>query len=87
MNSSLSWRGLAPRKEVSVISEKIVHAIRLPMRLDGLDLLVTLSLGYATYDGIGGDVEALTAKADQALYRAKQSGRDRFAATTFVDLA
>ena len=79
--------GLSSTQEVSAISEKIVHAIRQPMRLDGLDLLITSSLGYATYDGMGGDVEALTAKADEALYRAKQSGRDRFAATTFVDLA
>ena len=79
--------GLSSTQEVSAISEKIVNAVRQPMRLDGLDLIVTSSLGYATYDGLGGDVEALTAKADKALYRAKQSGRDRFASTTFVDLA
>jgi len=37
---------------------------------------VTLSAGLTSWDGIE-DITALIERADQALYRAKESGRDR----------
>ena len=79
--------GLGSTGEIDVVAEKIVEAVRQPMELPGLTLHVTCSLGYASYRGQGGDVDSLTAKADQALYRAKQAGRDTFAATNFAMLA
>jgi diguanylate cyclase (GGDEF)-like protein len=53
--------------------------------VEGLDLsyqgkalgTVTLSLGVAAYPADGDDVEALIKKADERLYQAKQSGRNR----------
>ncbi len=43
-----------------------------------LEIAVTLSLGIASYGGNGPvDIEAVVEAADTALYRAKESGRDR----------
>jgi diguanylate cyclase (GGDEF)-like protein len=48
--------------------------------------IVTLSIGVATFDvGKEKDAIALIQAADQALYRAKQSGRNQVAAATLND--
>lgn len=41
------------------------------------DLKVTISIGISTFPDDGGDTQVLIEKADQALYRAKQTGRNR----------
>lgn len=48
-----------------------------PLRLDGLKLSVTASFGVASFPQHAASVDALIAVADQALYRAKQAGRNR----------
>ena len=52
-------------------------------QLDGVTLRKTASLGVAARDGQGDqpDAESLLKRADEALYRAKQGGRDRVEAT------
>lgn len=50
--------------------------------IDAGDVLVTISLGVATYPDHGGSIKDLLAAADAALYRAKDSGRDRIEAAT-----
>lgn len=59
-------------------AEQILQAIRdLQVELpSGTVLRVTVSIGVAVIDGPG-TVDALLAKADRALYRAKRRGRDR----------
>ena len=69
-------------EEASVVSEKLVSAIRQPMTVDAHRLVVTASMGLAYYEGQGSSADALIAKADRALYRAKVAGRDTFVATT-----
>jgi two-component system, cell cycle response regulator len=44
-------------------------------RSDGLDLAVTVSVGWATWDGEE-DADALVKRADQALFAAKRAGRN-----------
>jgi diguanylate cyclase (GGDEF)-like protein len=41
------------------------------------DLKVTVSIGISTYPGDARDVQALIERADEALYQAKQGGRNR----------
>ncbi len=68
-------------KNSDVISEtvqKIRAAIATPLQIDGRDLRVTCSLGIATYPDDGADPDTLLAKADAAMYRAKEMGRDDF---------
>ncbi len=49
--------------------------------LDGLLLDVTCSLGVASYE-VGESLERFIDRADMAMYKAKQAGRDRVAAAT-----
>jgi diguanylate cyclase (GGDEF)-like protein/PAS domain S-box-containing protein len=76
--------GLNTVEEAAFITEKLVESIRRPMTVKGKPLHVTASMGLAYYTGDeGSSVEALIARADRALYRAKGAGRNTFAATVF----
>lgn len=55
-----------------------VSRVRVPVA-GGAVVSVTASVGVAASPGSGGDPEALYALADQALYEAKQRGKDRVA--------
>ncbi len=58
------------------IAEKVRAALRQPFELDGLHLSISASLGVALYPDDGEDETTLMRHADQAMYRAKQAGRD-----------
>jgi diguanylate cyclase (GGDEF)-like protein/PAS domain S-box-containing protein len=59
----------------AVVAEKILGAMRAPVRLEGRELAVTTSIGVACADS-GSDAEQLLRLADAALYEAKAAGRD-----------
>jgi diguanylate cyclase (GGDEF)-like protein/PAS domain S-box-containing protein len=63
----------AERLRVAVAGMSLVHA--------GTSLAVTMSLGVAQAAGAEETLEALLKRADQALYEAKQSGRNRVVAS------
>jgi len=48
-----------------------------PFRMDGKKIPVTISIGVATYPEHGIEVEDIIGKADEALYEAKGTGRNR----------
>ena len=50
-----------------------------PVVLDGAPAHVTASIGVAIYPGDGDDANALVGFADEAMYRAKRAGKNRFA--------
>ena len=65
-----------------IIAERIRAAVAAARHLtEQGPIQVTLSVGVATWPGAGEDPEALLASADKALYRAKQSGRNRVEAS------
>jgi diguanylate cyclase (GGDEF)-like protein len=49
------------------------------------DTNITVSLGVASYPEDGGNLDVILDKADKAMYRAKQAGRNRVIAYTEVD--
>jgi diguanylate cyclase (GGDEF)-like protein len=51
-----------------------------PFTLDGVTIRVTISIGVAVCPEHGRDLKTLVARADKALYRAKESGRNRVCA-------
>lgn len=55
---------------------KILTALSAPHRLDQHDVSVTASIGVSTYPEQGDDADILMKKADSAMYRAKQTGRN-----------
>ncbi len=61
------------------VADKVVAAIAAPFDVDGQCLEIGASVGVALGVEPGGDWNALIRRADAALYRAKASGRGRFA--------
>jgi diguanylate cyclase (GGDEF)-like protein/PAS domain S-box-containing protein len=48
-----------------------------PARTESGEIRVTLSIGVTPFSPQDGDIDAILARADRALYRAKENGRDR----------
>lgn len=66
------------RAEASHLAEKLCEGVRrLPIPWGGEDLSCTVSIGVAQWRAAGDTSDALLARADQALYCAKNGGRDR----------
>jgi diguanylate cyclase (GGDEF)-like protein len=60
------------------VAERIRHAIEAhPFALDGTTIRVTISVGVAVSPDHGRDIKTLVGRADRALYRAKETGRNR----------
>ena len=65
-------------QDAAVTAEKILHALRMPHRIDQHDLHITASIGIVTYPDDGTDAETLMKNADLAMYHAKDSGRNNY---------
>src|SRR5690606_40373501 len=57
----------------------------LPFNMNGYQFHITASIGVALYPEAGTDVDTLMVHADTAMYKAKQSGKNRYAIYT-VDM-
>jgi diguanylate cyclase (GGDEF)-like protein/PAS domain S-box-containing protein len=62
----------------AVVAQKLLDAISQPMIIEGHELYVTTSIGIARSPEDGGDAETLLKRADNAMYRAKEAGRNNF---------
>ncbi len=69
-------RGVQDLDAATGVAEKIRLAVREPLRVDGQAIVSTVSIGVAMA-GTHDDVDALVARADRAMYEAKQAGRDQ----------
>ena len=64
------------------VSERVRTSIAgNPVAFDQRTVPITISIGIAVFDPLRDNAAALTARADAALYRAKQAGRNRVEAT------
>jgi diguanylate cyclase (GGDEF)-like protein len=64
-----------------VVADVALRALRAtgsPTMLSGIEVQVSASLGIALFPDDGGDFDSLLKKADIAMYRAKDSGRNAF---------
>jgi diguanylate cyclase (GGDEF)-like protein/PAS domain S-box-containing protein len=66
----------------AVVAQKLLEAISQPMLIEGHELYVTTSIGIARSPEDGTDAETLLKRADNAMYRAKEAGRNNFQFTT-----
>ncbi|MFO0232249.1 MAG: putative bifunctional diguanylate cyclase/phosphodiesterase [Burkholderiales bacterium] len=64
------------RRDVEVVTRKILKAVATPLKLDGLMATVSASIGIAMFPDDGGDPPRLLKNADAAMYQAKQGGRN-----------
>ena len=60
------------------IAQKLLETIVQPARIEGHELFITTSIGIALYPSDGDTAEALLKNADNAMYRAKEAGRNSY---------
>ena len=65
-------------EEVEALVARWMSAMSRPYLITGMDLHVSPSIGIARYPADGKDAEELLARADEAMYAAKRSGRQTF---------
>ena len=63
---------------VGRIASKITEALARPFEIEGHELAVTLSIGITLCPDDGADFDTLLQRADTAMYRAKESGRNTY---------
>jgi diguanylate cyclase (GGDEF)-like protein len=67
-----------PPKGAADVAERIRLAIAArPLAINGENVVASVSIGFASYPEDGRTLDALAARADRALYQAKQQGRNR----------
>ena len=68
------------KREVGVrhIGDRIIESFAKPFFIDGIELTVTPSLGFAIYPQDGDDSDTLMRHADTAMYRSKQEGKNAY---------
>ncbi|MBV0881247.1 diguanylate cyclase [Noviherbaspirillum sp. L7-7A] len=68
---------LAAATEARLVAGKILEAMRRPFDVEGVLLAVSTSIGIACMGPDGGQAQELTKRADEALYKAKELGRNQ----------
>ncbi len=63
---------------VEDVVNKILHSLAQPYHLDGNDAFISASIGVTVYPEDGESTEVLLRNADNAMYRAKEKGRNDF---------
>jgi len=69
---------LAASEDAQSALERLMRSIAAPYTLEGEPVAVTASIGYTLYPRDDADADTLLRHADQAMYAAKQAGRNRF---------
>ena len=64
--------------EAESIAAKIVVAVAQPYAIDSAHAVITVSVGVVTYPDAGNDIDTLAHFADEAMYAAKQKGKNSF---------
>lgn len=64
--------------DAGTVAHKIVSEMAMPFKLDGQEVYISASIGICTGPIDGTDPDLLLKKADTAMYRAKDSGRNTF---------
>jgi diguanylate cyclase len=65
-------------KAASLVGEKILEKLALPISVGAHTLEISCSIGISMYPSDGNDIATLTANADVAMYQAKKSGKHAF---------
>ncbi|WP_340676569.1 EAL domain-containing protein [Paraglaciecola sp.] len=71
-------RGVADHNNTLAIAEDLLKTFRNPFKIDGRELILTISIGVAIYPENGRCASDLLRNADTAMYQAKASGRNTY---------
>ena len=64
------------RDDAELLAQRVIEALKPTMRIAGVDIHASPSIGIAFYPADGTTTETLIARADAAMYSAKQRGRN-----------
>ncbi|MBW3566757.1 MAG: EAL domain-containing protein [Proteobacteria bacterium] len=70
--------GMNSMSDIGKVARKLTRDLALPFLVDGREMYVTGSIGVARHPVDGSDVHTLLRKADSAMYRAKQLGKNTY---------
>lgn len=65
-------------RQLTVVAQKILNAVRKPFPVAGQQLRITVSIGISLYPQDGPDEQTLMKNADIAMYNAKAEGKNNF---------
>ena len=74
----LVFPGQEDAKAALQVAGKIIDAFQEAITLDGHSLTITTSIGISLYPDHGADIDTILQNADNVMYQAKQSGRNRY---------
>lgn len=69
---------LSEEKQLLILAEKVLNAIKQPYAINGIDVSSSVSIGIAIAPNDGDDFETLCRHADMAMYQAKNDGKNAF---------
>jgi len=64
--------------DATIVAQKILEVVAQPITVDGHELYTTCSIGISMSPADGVDAETLLKNADNALYRAKEAGKNNY---------
>jgi diguanylate cyclase (GGDEF)-like protein len=70
--------GLPGPEPVTVVAQRVLEALALPFMVGEDELYITTSIGITLYPDDSTDLDGLIKKADMAMYRAKDLGRNTY---------
>lgn len=70
--------GISGTEEACIVADKILSAVARPLEADGSEITVSSSIGIAIYPIHGTDNHSLIKAADEAMYHAKRTGKNRY---------
>jgi diguanylate cyclase (GGDEF)-like protein/PAS domain S-box-containing protein len=65
-------------EDTARIAQKIIDAFQKPFLIDGHEIHITTSIGISSYPDDANDADTLVMNADTAMYRAKDTGRNKY---------
>lgn len=70
--------GLSAHQNVLAVAESLLKTFREPFKIDGRELILTISIGVAIFPEDGTNASDLLRNADTAMYQAKSLGRNTY---------
>ncbi|NBA96665.1 bifunctional diguanylate cyclase/phosphodiesterase [Pseudomonas sp. R5(2019)] len=65
-------------EQAAKVAEKLIERMSICQQIDGLEVVLGVSIGIATYPDCGANLEGLLRAADAAMYAAKKAGRQQY---------
>jgi diguanylate cyclase (GGDEF)-like protein/PAS domain S-box-containing protein len=70
--------GIGDEATLATVAQRVVHMLAAPISLSGQTHSITCSIGISIFPQDGGQSEELLQRADIAMYRAKETGRNNY---------